>query len=304
MSDTQQPTSWLVVGAGGMLGRDLIEVLAGTPGVRAEGLTRAQLDITDPAAVRAAVAGSQVVVNAAAWTNVDAAETAEEAAAAVNGAGARHLAAACAATGARLLQVSTDYVFGGDGDSPYPESAPTGPVSAYGRSKLLGEQAVAELLPEHGYVVRTAWLYGEHGRNFVATMLKLSAQRDTLDVVDDQRGQPTWSHDLARQLRDLGQAAVEGTAPAGIYHGTASGETTWFELARTVFALTGLDPERIRPTTSAAFVQAAKRPAYSVLAHDRWVEAGLKPLPHWRDSLAEALRRPGFAALTGSPGPG
>ncbi|QMU72748.1 dTDP-4-dehydrorhamnose reductase [Streptacidiphilus sp. P02-A3a] len=304
MSDTQQPTSWLVVGAGGQLGQDLLDVLAGTSGVRAEGLTRAELDITDPAAVRAAVAGHQVVVNAAAWTNVDAAETAEEAAAAVNGAGARNLAAACAGTGARLLQVSTDYVFAGDGDSPYQESAPTGPVSAYGRSKLLGERAVAELLPEHGYIVRTAWLYGEHGRNFVATMLKLSAQRDTLDVVDDQRGQPTWSHDLARQLRDLGQAAVEGGAPAGIYHGTASGETTWFELARTVFELSGLDPERVRPTTSAAFVQAAKRPAYSVLGHDRWVEAGLKPLPHWRDSLAEALRRPGFAALTGSPGPG
>ena len=304
MSDTQQPTSWLVVGAGGQLGQDLLQVLGATPGVRAEGLTRAELDITDQRAVHAAVAGNQVVVNAAAWTNVDAAETVEEAATAVNGTGARHLAAACAATGARLLQVSTDYVFSGDGVSPYPESAPTGPVSAYGRSKLLGEQAVSELLPEHGYIVRTAWLYGEHGRNFVATMLKLSAQRETLDVVDDQRGQPTWSHDLARQLRDLGQAAVAGVAPAGIYHGTASGQTTWFELARAVFELTGLDPERVRPTTSAAYVQAAKRPSYSVLGHDRWVEAGLKPLPHWRDSLAEALRRPGFAALSGSPGPG
>ncbi|QMU80649.1 dTDP-4-dehydrorhamnose reductase [Streptacidiphilus sp. PB12-B1b] len=293
-----------MVGAGGMLGRDLLDVLAGTPGVRALGLTRAQLDITDPQAVLAAVTGHDVVVNAAAWTDVDGAETAEAEAAAVNGTGARHLAAACAATGARLLQVSTDYVFRGDGDSPYPESAPTGPVGAYGRSKLLGEQAVTELLPERGYIVRTAWLYGEHGRNFVATMLTLAAQRDTLDVVDDQRGQPTWARALAQQLRDLGLAALDGAAPAGIYHGTASGDTTWFGLARAAYELAGLDPERIRPTTSAAFVRPAQRPAYSVLGHDRWVEAGLKPLPHWRDSLAEALRRPGFAALTGSPGPG
>ncbi|MEZ0092068.1 dTDP-4-dehydrorhamnose reductase [Streptacidiphilus sp. EB129] len=302
MSTPQQPSRWLVVGAGGMLGRDLVEVLSADPAIadpaiRVEQRTRAELDITDPAAVSAAVAGCDVVVNAAAWTDVDGAETAEPAATAVNGTGVRNLAAACAGTGSRLLHLSTDYVFHGDGTLPYREDAPTDPINAYGRSKLAGERAVAELLPEHGYTVRTAWLYGEHGANFVATMLKLAAQRDTLDVVEDQHGQPTWSYALAQQLRELGLAALAGTAPAGVYHGTASGSTTWFGLARASYELAGLDPERIRPTDSTAFVRPAPRPGYSVLGHDRWAAAGLKPLPHWRESLDEALRRPAFAAL-------
>jgi dTDP-4-dehydrorhamnose reductase len=280
-----------------MLGRDLLDVLAADPSAQVTALTRAALDITDPAAVSAAVAGHDLVVNAAAWTDVDGAETAEDAATAVNGTGVRNLAAACAAAGARLLHVSTDYVFPGDGTAPYPEDAATAPVNAYGRSKLVGELAVAELLPDSGYVVRTAWLYGEHGPNFVATMLKLAAQRDTLDVVDDQQGQPTWSYALAEQLVALGRAALAGSAPAGSYHGTASGRTTWFGLARAAYELSGLDPERIRPTTSAAFVRPAVRPGYSVLGHDRWAAAGLAPLPDWREGLAEALGRPGFAAL-------
>jgi dTDP-4-dehydrorhamnose reductase len=280
-------TSWLVTGARGMLGQD---VLAG----------RADLDITDPEAVRAAVAGHDVVVNCAAWTDVDGAETAETEATAVNGTGVRNLAAACAATGARLLHVSTDYVLPGDATEPCPEDAATGPVNAYGRSKLAGEQAVLELLPQTGYVARTAWLYGEHGANFVATMLKLAAQRDTLTVVEDQHGQPTWSAQLAQRLVDLGRAALAGDAPAGIYHGTASGRTTWFGLARAVFELAGLDPERVGPTTSDAFPRPAKRPSYSVLGHDAWKAAGFEPLPDWREGLTEALARPVFAELAGT----
>ncbi|AUG77778.1 dTDP-4-dehydrorhamnose reductase [Kitasatospora sp. MMS16-BH015] len=286
-------TSWLVTGAGGMLGRDVVSVLGDAP---VTALDRGALDITDPAAVWAAVAGHDVVVNCAAWTDVDGAETAEEAATAVNGTGVRHLAEACAQTGARLIQVSTDYVLPGDAGQPYPEDAATGPLNAYGRSKLVGERAVLELLPERGYIVRTAWLYGEHGGNFVATMLKLAAQRPSLDVVDDQLGQPTWSLALAGQLVALGRAAE---APAGIYHGTATGSATWYELARTAYELTGLDPDRIKPTSSAAFPRPATRPGYSVLGHDRWQAAGLAPLPAWRDSLAEALRRPAFADLLG-----
>ncbi|MFC9296281.1 dTDP-4-dehydrorhamnose reductase [Streptomyces sp. NPDC057011] len=283
-----------------MLGQDVLAVLKDA-GIEAAGLGRADLDITDPAAVRAAVEGSAVVVNCAAWTDVDGAETAEEAATAVNGTGVRVLAEACAAAGARLLHVSTDYVLPGDASEPYREDAATGPVNAYGRSKLVGEQAVAELLPQDGYVVRTAWLYGEHGPNFVATMLKLAAQRDTLDVVDDQHGQPTWSYALARRLVELGRAALAGRAPAGVYHGTASGRTTWFGLAREAYRLGGLDPERIRPTDSTAFVRPAVRPAYSVLGHDRWSEAGLEPLPEWQVQLAEAITRPAFADLLGQP---
>lgn len=293
---------WLVTGAAGMLGRDLLAVLAADPSAEVTALRRADLDITDAEAVLAAVEGHDVVVNCAAWTNVDAAESEEEAATAVNGTGVRHLAAACAATGARLLHVSTDYVLPGDATEPCPEDAPTAPVNAYGRSKLVGERAVAELLPEHGYVVRTAWLYGEHGPNFVATMLKLAAQRDTLDVVDDQHGQPTWSYALAVRLAELGRAALAGRAPAGVYHGTASGRTTWCGLARETYALSALDPERIRPTTSEAFVRPAVRPAFSVLAHDRWADAGLAPLQEWRTMLAEALERPAFQELRSAAG--
>ncbi|WBB99486.1 dTDP-4-dehydrorhamnose reductase [Solwaraspora sp. WMMA2080] len=286
---------WLVTGAGGMLGRDLLAALADHPDTRSvTALTRTDLDITNPAAVAAAVDGHQVVINAAAWTDVDGAEAAEEAATAVNGTAVAHLAQACADRGAHLVHVSTDYVFAGDGTSPYPEDAPTSPVNAYGRSKLVGEQAVARLLPERGYVVRTAWLYGAHGPNFVATMLRLAGEREHLEVVDDQHGQPTWSYALAHQLVALAAAAVAGTASAGFYHGTASGQTTWCGLAREAFALRGLDPTRIRPTTSANFRRPAARPTYSVLGHQRWARAGLPVMADWRSMLSTALRDPAF----------
>ncbi|MFC4031146.1 dTDP-4-dehydrorhamnose reductase [Streptomyces polygonati] len=282
-------TRWLITGAAGMLGRDLTAVLGSLPGGEVTALARADLDITDGPAVDAAVAGHDVVVNAAGWTDVDGAEQDEAAATRTNGEGVRRLAEACARRGATLLQISTDYVFAGDADRPYREDSPTGPLGAYGRGKLAGELAVRQLLPERGFVVRTAWLYGEHGRNFVATMLELAARRDTLDVVDDQLGQPTWSRALAVRLAGLGEAALAGRAPAGIYHGTASGQVTWFGLARAVFELSGLDPERVRPTTSDRFPRPARRPAYSVLGHDGWARAGLEPLPDWREQLAAAL---------------
>jgi dTDP-4-dehydrorhamnose reductase len=284
-------TRWLVTGAAGMLGRDLTAVLGAVPGASVTGLARADLDITDGAAVRAAVAGHDLVVNAAAWTDVDGAEADEAAATRANGDGPRRLAEACARHGAALLQISTDYVFPGDADSPYREDSPTGPLGAYGRGKLAGELAVRELLPDRGFVVRTAWLYGEHGGNFVSTMLDLAGRRDTLDVVDDQLGQPTWSRSLAVRLAALGDAALAARAPAGVYHATASGQVTWFGLARAVFELAGLDPERIRPTTSDRFPRPARRPAYSVLGHDGWARAGLGPLPDWYEDLAVALPR-------------
>lgn len=272
---------WLITGAAGMLGRDVATVL---DGAEVTALGRAQLDITDADAADDAVRGHDVVVNAAAWTDVDGAETAEAAATAVNGAGPANLASACARHGARLVHVSTDYVFDGAATSPYPEDAPTAPRSAYGRSKLAGERAVLSALPGAGYVVRTAWLYGEHGGNFVKTMARLAAGRDTLDVVDDQRGQPTWSMDVARSIAGL----VRADAPAGVYHATNSGETTWFGLARAVFAHLGLDPSRVRPTTTDRFPRPAPRPAYSVLGHDGWARAGLAPPRPWDEALAEA----------------
>ncbi|MFJ3692764.1 dTDP-4-dehydrorhamnose reductase [Streptomyces sp. NPDC090052] len=282
--------SWLVTGAGGMLARDLLARLAddGTP---AAGLDRAALDITDPGAVRGALAEHRpaVVVNCAAWTAVDDAESKEDQALAVNGTGPRVLAEACRETGAVLLQISTDYVFAGDGSRPYAEDAPVAPRSAYGRTKLAGEQAVLSVLPERGYVVRTAWLYGAGGGNFVRTMVRLEGVKDTLDVVDDQRGQPTWTADLADLLVRLGTGALAGTAPAGVYHGTSAGATTWFGLTREIFRLLDADPARVLPTTSEAFVRPAPRPAYSVLGHDRWAAAGIEPLRDWRLALADAF---------------
>jgi len=289
---------WLVTGAGGMLALDVRAVLA-EQGEQVDARDRAGLDVLDPDAVQDAVSalagphGPGVVVNCAAWTDVDGAEVHEAEATRVNGEAVALIAAACAQTGARLLHVSTDYVFAGDGTLPYGEDDPTAPLNAYGRSKLAGEQAVLRLHPEAGYVVRTAWLYGEHGRSFVSTMARLAREKGpdgTLDVVDDQRGQPTWSRDLASQLVALARAEQ---APPGVYHGTSSGETTWFGLARAVFEELGHDPERVRPTTSDKFVRPAPRPAYSVLGHERWAAAGLAPIRDWREALS------GWAAARG-----
>ncbi|WP_042382866.1 dTDP-4-dehydrorhamnose reductase [Streptacidiphilus melanogenes] len=280
-----------------MLGRDLCAVLAQAGEGRVTAADRAALDVTDASAVRAAVAGHDVVVNCAAYTNVDGAESEASRADAVNGHAVALLADACASSGARLLQLSTDYVLPGTSPDPQPEDAPTAPPNAYGRGKLLGERLLAQRLPEAGYVVRTAWLYGEHGGNFVATMLRLAAERPTVDVVDDQHGQPTWTLPLARQLVALGRSAMAGEAPPGVYHGTSSGRTTWHGLARAVFTHAGLDPERVRPTTTAAFPRPAVRPAYSVLAHGRWAAAGVAAQPDWEESLSLALRRPAFQAL-------
>ena len=289
------PARWLVLGGGGMLGRDLCARLGAEPGLTFDAPPRSEVDLADEGAVTRAVAGGDVVVNAAAWTDVDGAEADPDRAMALNGDAVAALAAACRVAGARLLHLSTDYVFAGDGSSPYPEDAPTAPLNAYGRSKLRGEEAVRDI---DGYVIRTAWLYGAHGKNFVATMLRLARERDTVNVVDDQLGQPTWTRALADQLLALGRAALLGSAAPGVYHGTASGETTWYGFARAVFEESGLDPDRVHPTTSDAYVRPAKRPAYSVLGHDAWVMAGLAAQPHWRDQIAAALRTPEFRAMS------
>ncbi|MGN6272323.1 MAG: dTDP-4-dehydrorhamnose reductase [Protaetiibacter sp.] len=274
-------TRYLVAGARGMLGHDLQHVLAGRE-VRALG--RAELDITDPTSVASAVHDVDVVINAAAYTAVDDAESHEDEAFAINATGAELLAAAAADAGARFVQISTDYVFRGDATAPYPEDAPLDPLGAYGRTKAAGERLVREAHPG-AHIVRTAWLYGEHGASFPRTMLRLAAERDTVSVVTDQLGQPTWTRDLASAVLAL----LDADAPAGIYHGTNSGQASWFELARATFALAGLDPERVRPTDSASFARAAPRPAFSVLGHDAWDRAGLAEPRDWRDALADAL---------------
>jgi dTDP-4-dehydrorhamnose reductase len=284
-------TRWLITGAGGMLGRDLTGLLA-AHGEQVTGLTRHDLDITDQGAVQAATETCKpdVIVNCAAWTAVDDAEAHEDEASRVNGHAVAGLAAACAAGGAALVQLSTDYVFDGAAGAPYAEHAPPAPRTAYGRSKLAGERAVLAGLPDSGYVVRTAWLYGAHGQNFVTTMIRLARSGAAPAVVDDQRGQPTWSLDVARQIHAL----IANGAPPGIYHATSSGETTWFGLAREVFTLLDAAPPPT-PATSGAYRRPAPRPAYSVLGHDAWRAAGIPPIGAWRDALRRA-----FPALSGA----
>lgn len=276
-----------MTGAGGMLGQDVVTCLE-RDGETALALTRADLDITDRAAVAAAVVNCRpdTVVNCAAWTAVDEAEAHEDEAFEVNGGGVRLVAEACAASGARLIHMSTDYVFAGDARRPYTEHDRCGPRTAYGRTKLAGERAVAELLPGSGYVVRTAWLYGAHGPNFVRTMIGLEQDRAVVDVVDDQHGQPTWTMDVAGQVIALARSG----APAGIYHATSSGQTTWFGLAREIFRLLGADTARVRPVTSGAHPRPAPRPAYSVLGHGAWARAAIKPIPDWQLRLHRGLR--------------
>ncbi|MFT4028588.1 MAG: dTDP-4-dehydrorhamnose reductase [Protaetiibacter sp.] len=274
-------TRYLIAGADGMLGRDLRLALAGRE-LRAP--SRAELDITDPSSVADAVRDADVVINAAAYTSVDAAEGEEDRAYAVNAAGAGNLARAAADAGARFVQISTDYVFRGDATTPYPEDAPLDPLGAYGRTKAAGERLVRQAHPD-AYIVRTAWLYGRHGSSFPRTMLRLAGERETVSVVTDQVGQPTWT-------RDLGAAVVrllDAGAPSGVYHGTNSGRASWFELARATFALAGLDPERVLPTDSATFTRTAPRPGFSVLGHDAWARAGLDAPRAWQDALAEAV---------------
>ena len=299
-------TRWLVAGASGMLGTDLVAALA-SRGEAVTGLDRAGLDVTDAASVTDAITRHRpdVVVNCAAWTAVDDAEAAEEQALAVNAGGAASVAAGCAAAGARMVQVSTDYVFAGDAGRPYAEDDVPAPRTAYGRTKLAGERAVLDRLPESGYVVRTAWLYGAHGGNFVRTMIKLQDQRPAVDVVDDQHGQPTWTADVAGQIIAL----IHAGAPPGIYHATSSGQTTWFGLAQEIFGLLGADPARVRPVPSSTLSRPAPRPAYSVLGHGAWARLGVPPIGEWRAALHRAFPEllaaqradVAGAAATGSP---
>ncbi len=279
-------TGWLVTGANGMLGRDLTDLLGGK-GEQVTGLGRDSLDITDSSAVAAALDRHQpsVVVNCAAWTAVDDAEAHEADALLVNGDGAANLAAACARAGAAMVQLSTDYVFDGHASIPYAEGDPAAPRTAYGRTKLAGERAVLATLPATGYVLRTAWLYGAHGNSFVRTMIRLARKGGPVDVVTDQSGQPTWTADLAAQILSL----VASGAPAGIYHGTSSGQTTWFGLAQEIFDLQGAGRELVRPTTSDKYQRPAPRPPYSVLSHDAWAKAGIAPIGDWRMSLQRAF---------------
>ena len=271
----------LVTGAGGMLGRAVVEA-AQRLGHSVVACTRAQCDVTDADATRQAVAAARpsAVINCAAYTDVDGAETDRRGAEAVNASGAGHVAAAAAAVGAMIVHVSTDYVFDGSKREPWLESDPVGPLGVYGETKLAGEEAVMAADRAHA-IARTAWLYGAGGKNFVDTMLTLGAQRDEVSVVTDQIGCPTWTGQLAPALVEL----AERPAETGIHHIAAAGSCSWNEFALEIFERAGIDC-RVLPATSAQFVRPARRPAYSVLGTERRNPLALAP---WQDGLAQYL---------------
>ena len=277
----------LVTGSLGQLGSEFVGQLGARESDHVLGLDRPEIDITDPESVASAFRGfaPDVVINCAAWTAVDDAETHEAAALHVNAEGPRVLAAACSAAGAWLVQISTDYVFAGDASAPYAIDAAPAPRSAYGRTKLAGEIAVQAGLPDAHYLVRTAWLYGLQGNNFVKTMLKLQRERETVSVVDDQFGQPTYARDLAAQILLL----LDARPAAGTFHATNAGATNWYEFTRAIFEQVGADPARVLATDSSTFVRPAPRPAYSVLGHECWAAAGLPGMRDWREALGAAF---------------
>ena len=274
---------WLVTGAKGMLGTDAVALFR-DQGHDVVPVDLGDLELTDADAVKAALADVDVVLNCAAWTAVDDAETQEEAALLVNGTIPGVLAEAAAATGTRLVHISTDYVFSGDATSPYAEDAPTEPRSAYGRTKEAGERAVRSALPDDHLIVRTAWLYGAHGACFPKTIARVAAERGSISVVDDQVGQPTWTRDVA----DLVLRLAEAGAPAGTYHATSSGQTSWFGFAQRVVAAAGLDPAIVEPTDSQAFTRPAPRPAYSVLGHEALAPLGIAAIGDWQERWEQA----------------
>jgi dTDP-4-dehydrorhamnose reductase len=257
----------LVTGAGGQLGHALLESFPD-----ARGLTRAEWDVTHEAPVGVA---AELVLHAAAWTDVDAAEDDPQEAAAVNVGGVQH----AAALGAPLVVWSTDYVFDGTKREPYLESDAPSPLGAYGRTKLYGEGAAGE----DAWIVRSSWLFGPTSKNFLRTMLRLGAERDEIAVVDDQRGSPTYVGHLAEATKEVLEL------PFGVYHATAAGDCTWADFAETIFEEAGLST-RVRRITTAEFGARAPRPAYSVLRSER----GAPVLPHWREGLRECLDRLGY----------
>ena len=285
----------LVTGADGMLGREVVrqlhERLGDSFGINALG--HKALNISDTEAVRAAVPSHALVINCAAWTDVDGAEdpSNRQALYDANCAGPAALAVACAANTSKLIHVSTDFVFGGSQQTwPYEESSLTLPVNAYGASKACGEREVLLTLPDDGYVLRTSWLYGTKG--FVPSILRhgVFGGTSTVTVPYDQMGNPTYVGSLAARIVTLSMIVVAGrSVPSGVYHASGMGATTRYELARTAFAMAGLDPDRVHGIPSAEIVSPAARPGYSVLSQQRWQLAGLQPMPTWEAMLQDAV---------------
>jgi dTDP-4-dehydrorhamnose reductase len=279
--------TWLILGSSGQLGIALSQELE-SRGITFRSRSHQELDITEELIVRVLIEelSPKVVINCAAWTDVDGAEASEEKAFLVNSQGVENIAKATKACGAKLVHISTDYVFSGHSDEPWKEADLKQPLSAYGRSKAAGEDKAQGVYSEGTYIIRTAWLYSPWGKNFVKTMTRIALfGKNEIKVVIDQLGQPTSAQDLAKQIVELGLS----NAPAGIYHGTNMGSATRFEFAREIFKLVGEDTERVTPVTSGEYLQAAKRPSYSVLGNDNWLKTSMNPMRNWQIALAEAM---------------
>jgi dTDP-4-dehydrorhamnose reductase len=279
--------TWLITGGSGQLGIAVSQELA-ERGVLFLAWGSNDLDIAKGPVVRDVISqlSPKVIVNCAAWTDVDRAESSESQATKVNGDGAENIALTAKQCKAKLIHVSTDYVFSGESKTPWQVDGNIDPQSAYGRTKAEGENRVLATYPDNSSIVRTAWLYSPWRKNFAKTMTRLALNGDgEVRVVNDQVGQPTSAIDLAKQLVEFGLSS----SPAGIYHGTNSGEATWFEFAQEIFRLAGADVNRVVPVSSSEYSRPAKRPSYSVLSHEAWGKTSVKAMRDWRIALEEAI---------------
>ena len=277
---------WLILGGEGQLGLSLQLILSESH-IPFRAIGRDTLDISNQEACIRVIhqMKPQIVVNCAAWTAVDLAEDHEDEAFNINCNGARNVAIACREESATLVHISTDYVFSGVSDSPYETESPTAPTSAYGRSKLCGEEAVREELPEQSYIFRTAWLYSQFRGNFVKTMVRKALTHSPVRVVSDQLGQPTVATDLAQHIVDV----VQSNAPCGIFHGTNSGQASWYELTQEIFSFLAVDTSLVTPVPTSEYPTRAVRPQYSVLSHTRTIDSGLQEMIHWKSALVNSL---------------
>jgi dTDP-4-dehydrorhamnose reductase len=276
---------WVLTGSTGQLGSALKAALTRLS-IDFIGLSHKEFDICDSDSRNVLIQlKPSAIINCAAWTDVEGAETNETLAFKVNEMGARNMAKVAQELNIPLIHISTDYVFSGLSETPWLVNSPREPLSIYGSSKLAGEIAVQEVHPYGSYILRTSWLYSRWGKNFAKTILKSATKNREVTVVDDQSGQPTAAADLASRIIELLTSKIK----PGTYHGTNSGETTWYGFAQEIYRLSGKDVNLVRPIKSAAFASSVKRPSYSVLDHSNWQTSGLQAMRPWKDALRDDL---------------
>jgi dTDP-4-dehydrorhamnose reductase len=284
---TKEKMKWLIAGGDGQLGSSMKKALTESK-IEFLALSRSEMDITDLSQVKEIIEEScaDVIVNAAAYTNVEKAESERDTAFLINETGTRNLAIASRECNSKFLHFSTDYVFSGSGNIPWQINSPTKPLSIYGQSKLAGEKAIQQEYVEGSLIIRTAWLYSQFGKNFYKTLLKMALENnDPVKVVSDQIGQPTSTVELA----GLAIEAIANEIPAGTYHATNSGHASWYDFALQIFELAGVEPGRVIAVATSEYQAKAPRPQFSALKNSKWLELGVKPLSHWQESVINAF---------------